>query len=41
MRIYAGPGGQTMTILRNLFYGTAVVVLVLIGTTLGMKMEDE
>ena len=30
-----------MTILRNLFYGTAVVVLVLIGTALGMKMEDE
>jgi hypothetical protein len=30
-----------MTTLRNLFYGTAVVVLVLIGTTLGMKLEDE
>lgn len=30
-----------MTTLRNLFYGTAVVVLVLIGTALGMKMEDE
>ena len=30
-----------MTALRNLFYGTAVVVLVLIGTALGMKMEDE
>ncbi len=30
-----------MTTLRNLFYGTAVVVLVLIGTALGMKMEDD
>lgn len=30
-----------MTTLRNLIYGTAVVVLVLIGTALGMKMEDE
>ena len=30
-----------MTTLRNLFYGTAVVVLVLIGTALGMEMEDE
>lgn len=30
-----------MTALRNLFYGAAVVVLVLIGTALGMKMEDE
>ena len=30
-----------MTTLRNLFYGTAVVVLVLIGTALGMKTEDE
>ena len=30
-----------MTTLRDLFYGTAVVVLVLIGTALGMKMEDE
>lgn len=30
-----------MTTLRDLFYGTAIVVLVLIGTTLGMKMEDE
>ncbi len=30
-----------MTTLRDLFYGSAVVVLVLIGTALGMKMEDE
>ena len=30
-----------MTTLRNLLYGAAVVVLVLIGTALGMKMEDE
>lgn len=30
-----------MTTLRDLFYGTAVVVLVLIGTALGMKEEDE
>ena len=30
-----------MTALRDLFYGTAVVVLVLIGTALGMKLEDE
>lgn len=30
-----------MTTLRDLFCGTAVVVLVLIGTALGMKMEDE
>lgn len=30
-----------MTTLRDLFYGTAVVVLVLIGTALGMEMEDE
>ena len=30
-----------MTTLRNLFYGTAVVVLVLIGTALGMKKEDK
>lgn len=30
-----------MTTLRDLFYGTAVVVLVLICATLGMKMEDE
>lgn len=30
-----------MTALRNLFYGTAVVVLVLISTALGMKLEDE
>ena len=30
-----------MTPLRDLFYGTAVVVLVLIGTALGMKLEDE
>jgi hypothetical protein len=30
-----------MTTLRNLLYGTAVVVLVLIGTARGMKMEDE
>ena len=30
-----------MTTLRNLLYGTAVVVLVLIGTALRMKMEDE
>ena len=30
-----------MTTLRNMFYGAAAVVLVLIGTALGMKMEDE
>lgn len=30
-----------MNTLRNLLYGTAVVVLVLIGTALGMKMEDD
>ena len=30
-----------MTTLRNLFYGAAVVVLVLVGTALGMKMGDE
>lgn len=30
-----------MTTPRDLFYGLAVVVLVLIGTALGMKMEDE
>lgn len=30
-----------MPALRNLFYGTAIVVLVLIGTALGMKLEDE
>ena len=30
-----------MATLRDLFYGTAVVVLVLIGTALGMKTEDE
>lgn len=30
-----------MTILRNLFYGTAVVVLILIGIALGIKLEDE
>ena len=30
-----------MTTLRNMIYGAAVVVLVLIGTALGMKMEDE
>ena len=30
-----------MTTLRDLFYGTAVVVLVLIGTALGMNLEDE
>ena len=30
-----------MTVIRDLFYGAAVVVLVLIGTALGMKMEDE
>ena len=30
-----------MTALRDLFYGAAVVVLVLIGTALGMKLEDE
>ncbi len=30
-----------MTTLRDLFYGLAVVVLVLICAALGMKMEDE
>ena len=30
-----------MTTLRNMIYGTAVVVLVLIGTALGMNLEDE
>ena len=30
-----------MTALRDLFYGAAVVVLVLIGTAIGMKTEDE
>ena len=30
-----------MKSLRDLFYGTAVVVLVLIAAALGMKMEDE
>lgn len=30
-----------MTTLRNMIYGAAVVVLVLIGTALGMKLEDE
>ena len=30
-----------MTTLRDLLYGTAVVVLVLIGTALGMEMGDE
>ena len=30
-----------MTTLRDLIYGTAVIVLVLIGTALGMKLEDE
>ena len=30
-----------MTALRDLFYGAAVVVLVLIGTALGMNLEDE
>ena len=30
-----------MTTLRDLFYGLAVVVLVLIGTALGMNLEDE
>ena len=30
-----------MTTLRDLFYGIAIVILVLIGTALGMKMEDE
>lgn len=32
---------QLLDELRNMIYGTAVVVLVLIGTALGMKMEDE
>lgn len=30
-----------MTALRDLFYGTAVALLVLIGTALGMHVEDE
>ena len=30
-----------MTTLRDLFYGLAVVVLVLICAALGMKLEDE
>lgn len=30
-----------MTTLRDLFYGTAVVVLVLICAALGMKIGDE
>lgn len=30
-----------MTALRDLFYGLAIVVLVLICAALGMKMEDE
>ena len=30
-----------MTTLRDLFYGIAIVILVLIGTALGMKLEDE
>ena len=30
-----------MTTLQDMFYGAAVVVLVLIGTALGMEMEDE
>lgn len=30
-----------MTTLRDLFYGTSVVVLVLICAALGMKMKDE
>ena len=30
-----------MTTLRDLFYGIAIVVLVLIAAALGMKMEDE
>ena len=30
-----------MTTLRDLFYGTAIVILVLICAALGMKLEDE
>ena len=30
-----------MTTLRDLFYGLAIIVLVLICAALGMKMEDE
>ena len=30
-----------MTALRDLFYGIAIVILVLICAALGMKMEDE
>ena len=30
-----------MTTLRDLFYGTAIVVLVLIAAALGMNLEDE
>ena len=30
-----------MTTLRDLFYGLAIVVLVLICAALGMKVEDE
>ena len=30
-----------MTTLRDLFYGTAVIVLVLICAALGMKIGDE
>lgn len=30
-----------MTTLRDLFYGAAVVILALIGTTFGMKLEDD
>ena len=30
-----------MTTLRDLFYGLAIVILVLIAAALGMKMEDE
>ena len=30
-----------MTTLRDLFYGIAIVVLVLIAAALGMNLEDE
>lgn len=41
VRPHASFGVLIMTTLRDLFYGIAIVILVLICAALGMNLEDE